>query len=49
MGLIHFGIPEQEALFLKDAGMLDIFIETGTYHGYTAKKMSRYFTKVFTN
>lgn len=47
MGLIHFGIPEQEALFLKEIGMLDIFVETGTYHGHTAKRMSRYFTKVF--
>lgn len=48
MGLINFGIPRKEAIFLKLTMGLDVFVETGTYYGQTAKEMSSEFRKVYT-
>jgi len=48
MGLVNFGIPEKETLFLKKALNLDVFVEGGTYLGGTAKNMSSIFSKVYT-
>lgn len=48
MGLVYFGIPEKVANFLKITMGLDVFVETGTYYGETAKKMSFEFRKVYT-
>jgi len=42
------GVPEREALYLKKIMGLDVFVETGTYYGYTALSMSRIFDKVYT-
>jgi hypothetical protein len=38
MGLINFGVPEEEIEFLKHVMKLDVFVEGGTYKGGTAKK-----------
>lgn len=48
MGLINFGVPEKETMFLKEKLRLDVFVEGGTYQGGTAKKMSKFFRKVIT-
>jgi hypothetical protein len=48
MGLVNFGVPEKEVEFLKENMKLDIFVEGGTYKGYTAKSMSASFRKVYT-
>lgn len=48
MGLVNFGIPEKETLFLKEALNLNVFVEGGTYLGGTAKSMSPIFSKVYT-
>jgi hypothetical protein len=48
MGIVNFGIPEEETDFLKNNMGLDIFVEGGTYKGATAKNMSEKFNKVFT-
>ncbi len=48
MGVVNFGIPEDEAKYLKELLSLDIFVEGGTYYGETAKSMSKNFRKVFT-
>jgi len=48
MGAITFGIPEKEAVFLKDLLKLSVFVETGTYRGGTALKMSKYFRRIYT-
>jgi protein-L-isoaspartate O-methyltransferase len=42
------GVPEREALYLKKIMGLDVFVETGTYYGYTALRMSKIFDKVYT-
>ena len=48
MGVINFGIPKKETRYLKEKMNLDVFVEGGTYKGYTAEKMSENFKKVFT-
>jgi len=48
MGLINFGVPEQETEYLKKSMNLDVFVEGGTYKGGTAKSMSGKFNKVYT-
>lgn len=48
MGTITFGIPEQEAQFIKDKLRLDTFVEGGAYKGGTAARMSTVFNKVIT-
>lgn len=48
MGLINFGIPLQEANFLREEMSLNIAIEGGTFTGGTAKKLSHYFSDVLT-
>lgn len=48
MGIVYFGIPEKTTIFLKEILNLNIFVEGGTYFGFTAKKMSAIFEKVFT-
>lgn len=48
MGLINFGVPENQVEFFKNALKLDVFVEGGTYKGGTAKNMSNRFKKVYT-
>ena len=48
MGLINFGVPEEEIEFLKHIMKLDVFVEGGTYKGGTAKSMGKKFRKIFT-
>lgn len=48
MGLIHFGVPKDRVIFLKEIMGLEIFVEGGTYMGGTAKDMSSIFKKVIT-
>ena len=48
MGLINFGVPEEEIEFLKHIMKLDVFVEGGTYKGGTAKSMGEKFKKIFT-
>ncbi len=48
MGSVNFGVPEKEAEYLKKILNLEVFVEGGTYHGGTAKKMSENFSKVLT-
>jgi hypothetical protein len=48
MGVINFGIPKEDVLFLKKIMSLDTFIEGGTYYGRTALHASKIFKKVFT-
>ena len=48
MGLINFGVPEEEIELLKHVMKLDVFVEGGTYKGGTAKSMGKKFRKIFT-
>ena len=48
MGLINFGVPEEEIEFLKHIMKLDVFVEGGTYKGGTAKSMGEKFRKIYT-
>ncbi len=48
MGIVNSGIPENEVKFFKELIGLEIFVETGTYIGNSAKKMSCLFQKVYT-
>lgn len=48
MGIYNPGIPEDDAKFFKKLYRLSIFVEGGTYMGYTARKMADLFEKVFT-
>lgn len=48
MGIVNFGIPEQETKWLKETMNLTNVVEGGTYQGGTAKKLSREFEKVYT-
>jgi hypothetical protein len=48
MGMITFGIPERIALELSTIHGVSVFIETGTYHGQTAKWASAHFDEVHT-
>ena len=48
MGLINFGIPESETLYLKNKLALTSAIEGGTYTGGTARFLAGHFDHVFT-
>jgi hypothetical protein len=48
MGIVNFGVPEQETFHLKNNLNLDTFVEGGTYRGETAKAMSTHFREVIT-
>lgn len=48
MGCVYPGLPDKIAYFYRNLYSLEILIETGTYMGYTAKRMSRIFKKVIT-
>ncbi len=48
MGLVYKGLPEKIALDLRDEYNLNIFIETGTLIGNTARWASGNFKKVYT-
>lgn len=48
MGAIQFGIPKEIALLIKDVLGIQNFIETGTYHGATARWASDHFSRVYT-
>jgi hypothetical protein len=48
MGVLRFGMPEQEVLFLQHKLGLKVFVEGGTYTGGTAVKASKIFASVFT-
>lgn len=42
------GVPRDIALCLKDTFLLDLFVETGTLIGYSAKWASKHFKHVYT-
>ena len=48
MGSVHFSVPEQLILFLKQKFELEDFVETGTFQGTSAAWASRHFKRVFT-
>ncbi len=48
MGIVHFGIPEEETRWLCDALGLDTAVETGTYKGETARLLGTFNRKVYT-
>jgi hypothetical protein len=48
MGLVRFGVPEEDVNWLKERLALDTFVEGGTFKGGTASKMARLFDKVLT-
>jgi len=48
MGIVNFGIPEQETRWLKEKMNLTTVVEGGTYQGGIAKKLSKEFQKVYT-
>lgn len=47
MGSVHFGVPEELILFLKQRFDLEDFVETGTFQGHSAVWASRHFERVF--
>lgn len=47
MGAVHFGMPQQLALFLKEKLDLRTLVETGTYGGGTAAWAARHFARVY--
>jgi hypothetical protein len=47
MGIVHFGVPEALALFLKQRLELRTFVETGTFGGRTAAWAARHFAAVY--
>jgi hypothetical protein len=48
MGIVNFGIPEQETEYLRSAMGLQVVVEGGTYKGGTASLLSKSFDKVYT-
>lgn len=48
MGIVNFGIPEQETTWLKENLNLTTVVEGGTYKGGTAKKLIKECQKVYT-
>jgi hypothetical protein len=48
MGVVNFGIPIEEANYLREIMSLGIAVEGGTYRGGTAKELSKLFDKVYT-
>ncbi len=48
MGIVNFGIPEQEAEWLKAKMGLNTVVEGGTYKGGTALSLSKSFKTVYT-
>ena len=48
MGNVNFGIPLEDAVYLKNKMQLDVAVEGGTYLGGTAISLSRIFRQVYT-
>jgi len=48
MGIVNFGIPEQEAKWLREKMALKTVVEGGTHHGGTAQSLSKEFEMVYT-
>lgn len=48
MGIVNFGVPEQDVEFISSNMGLSVFVEGGTYLGGTARKMSQIFSTVIT-
>lgn len=48
MGLVRFGMPLREVLFLQETMGLNVFVEGGTFAGETAINAKNYFDLVFT-
>jgi FkbM family methyltransferase len=48
MGSVHFSVPEDLVLFLKQEFDLEDFVETGTFQGTSAVWASCHFKRVFT-
>ena len=47
MGSVHFSVPEELILFLKQRFDLEDFVETGTFQGNSAAWASSHFKRVF--
>ena len=48
MGSETFGLPEREAVWLKQKLGLEVAVEGGTFRGGSAARLSETFSKVFT-
>jgi len=48
MGIVYYGIHELVALKMRDKYNLEIFVETGTWHGDSAIWAAAHFSKVYT-
>jgi len=48
MGIVNFGIPEQETHWLSKSMKLTTVVEGGTYLGGTALSLSKEFQTVYT-
>lgn len=48
MGSVRLGVPENQALRIRDAMGLNWFVETGTYKGATARWAAAHFGNVIT-
>lgn len=48
MGIVYYGIHKPVALKMRDKYNLEIFVETGTWHGDSAIWAAAHFSKVYT-
>ena len=48
MGIVNFGIPEQEVKWLREKMGLNTVVEGGTFYGGTAQSLSKEFEMVYT-
>lgn len=48
MGIVNFGIPIEQAKYIREIMALDVAVEGGTYLGGTAKELRKVFDKVYT-
>ena len=48
MGVVNFGAPHEFVLALRDSLGFENFVETGTFHGYTAAWAAQHFRSVYT-
>jgi hypothetical protein len=48
MGIVRMGLPEEIVLYLKELSKIELFIETGTFSGWTSYWASSHFNLVKT-